>query len=200
MYNPPAFRETRPELLHGLIRAARLALLVSAPRDGGVPEATHLPLVLAPEEGPQGTLYGHVAKANPHWRGLAAAGRALAVFPGPETYVSPSLYASKAEHGRVVLRCERLDDANIRLSVSDNGPGVRPEDQQVIFEKFRQVDQSKTRAHQGTGLGLAIARQLTRLLGGEIGVESELGKGATFWVRLPAALPAGMEATMGPMI
>jgi transcriptional regulator len=53
-------------------------------------------------EGPHGTLYGHVAKANPHWRGLAAAGVARAIFPGPEAYVSPSLYASKREHGRVV--------------------------------------------------------------------------------------------------
>ena len=84
------------------MRAARLALVVSAAPDGGVPEATHLPLVLAPGEGPHGTLYGHLAKANPHWKGLAAAGAARAIFPGPEAYVSPSLYASKQEHGRVV--------------------------------------------------------------------------------------------------
>ncbi|WP_137126589.1 FMN-binding negative transcriptional regulator [Roseomonas sp. HF4] len=102
MYNPPAFREDRPEVLHGIMRAARLALLVSAAPDGGAPEATHLPLVLEAAEGPHGTLYGHVAKANPHWRGLAAAGVARAIFPGPEAYVSPSLYASKQEHGRVV--------------------------------------------------------------------------------------------------
>lgn len=102
MYNPPAFREDRPEVLREIMRAARLALVVSAAPDGGVPEATHLPLVLEPEEGPHGTLYGHVARANPHWKGLAAAGAARAIFPGPEAYVSPSLYASKQEHGRVV--------------------------------------------------------------------------------------------------
>lgn len=102
MYNPPAFREDRPEVLREIMRAARLALLVSAAPDGGAPEATHLPLMLAAGEGPHGTLYGHVAKANPHWKGLAAAGVARAIFPGPEAYVSPSLYASKAEHGRVV--------------------------------------------------------------------------------------------------
>jgi len=102
MYNPPAFREDRPEVLRGIMHAARLALVVSAAPDGGAPEATHLPLVLVPEEGPHGTLYGHVAKANPHWRGLAAAGVARAIFQGPEAYVSPSLYASKREHGRVV--------------------------------------------------------------------------------------------------
>ena len=102
MYNPPHFREDRPEILHEVIRAARLALLVSAAADGGVPEATHLPMTLVPDEGPHGTLYGHVAKANPQWRGLAAAGAARAIFAGPEAYVSPSLYASKQEHGRVV--------------------------------------------------------------------------------------------------
>lgn len=102
MYNPPAFREDRPEVLRQIMHAARLALLVSAAPDGGAPEATHLPLVLEEGEGPHGTLYGHVARANPHWRGLAAAGAARAIFPGPEAYVSPSLYASKAEHGRVV--------------------------------------------------------------------------------------------------
>jgi transcriptional regulator len=102
MYNPPAFREDRPEVLHGIMRAARLALLVSAAADGGAPEATHLPLVLETAEGPHGTLYGHVAKANPHWKALAAGAPARAIFPGPEAYVSPSLYPSKQEHGRVV--------------------------------------------------------------------------------------------------
>jgi transcriptional regulator len=102
MYNPPHFREDRPEVLAALIRAARLALLVSASPDGGVPEATHLPMTLVPGEGPHGTLYGHVAKANPQWRGLATAGAARAIFGGPEGYVSPSLYASKQDHGRVV--------------------------------------------------------------------------------------------------
>lgn len=102
MYNPPQFREDRPEVLAEIMRAARLALLVSAAADGGVPEATHLPMTLVPGEGPHGTLYGHVAKANPQWRGLAAAGAARAIFTGPEAYVSPSLYPSKQEHGRVV--------------------------------------------------------------------------------------------------
>jgi transcriptional regulator len=102
MYTPPAFREDDPAVLHAVMRAARLAVLVSAAADGGAPEATHLPLLLDAAEGPHGTLYGHLAKANPHWRALAAGGPARAIFPGPEAYVSPSLYASKAEHGKVV--------------------------------------------------------------------------------------------------
>lgn len=101
LYEPAAFREDRPEILHGLIRTARLAMLASNGPDG-VPDITHLPLTLA-EEGPLGTLHGHLARANPHWRRLAeAGGRAVAVFRGAEAYVSPSWYPSKAEHHRVV--------------------------------------------------------------------------------------------------
>jgi transcriptional regulator len=103
LYEPPAFREERPEILHGLIRAARLALLVSNGPDG-VPDITHLPLVHSPDD--EGVLLGHVARANPHWRRLTpggtASGRAIAVFRGTEAYVSPNWYASKAEHHRVV--------------------------------------------------------------------------------------------------
>jgi two-component system sensor histidine kinase BarA len=91
------------------------------------------------------------------------------------------------EGGRVRLAAERLDDQQVRLSISDTGPGVAHQDQRLIFEKFRQIDQSATREHHGTGLGLAIARELTLLLGGQIGVDSEPGQGATFWVTLPTA-------------
>ncbi len=101
LYQPTAFQEARPEILHPLIQAARLAMLVSNGPEG-LPDITHLPLVLEPGQGPQGTLYGHVARANPHWHRLAEAGRATAVFTGAEAYVSPNFYPSKAEHHRVV--------------------------------------------------------------------------------------------------
>ncbi len=101
LYQPAAFKEARAEILQPLIRSARLAALVSNGPEG-LPDITHLPLVLEPSHGPQGTLYGHVARANPHWQRLAAAGRAVAVFTGAEAYVSPNFYPSKAEHHRVV--------------------------------------------------------------------------------------------------
>jgi transcriptional regulator len=101
LYEPPAFREDRPEVLRDLIRVSRLAMLASNGAEG-VPDITHLPLLLEDRDGPYGTLYGHVARANPHWRRLVKAGRAVAVFRGAEAYVSPSWYASKAEHHRVV--------------------------------------------------------------------------------------------------
>jgi transcriptional regulator len=99
MYTPPAFREDDPATLREMMRAARLATLVTATAEGLA--ATPLPLLLDETEGPLGTLYGHVARANPQWARSPVA-EALAVFMGPDAYVSPSWYAAKREHGRVV--------------------------------------------------------------------------------------------------
>jgi transcriptional regulator len=99
MYVPPAFREDDLAALHATMRAARLCNLVAATADG--PVATPLPLFLVPEEGRYGTLYGHLAKANPQWK-TPAVGEAMALFMGPDAYVTPSWYESKHEHGKVV--------------------------------------------------------------------------------------------------
>jgi transcriptional regulator len=99
MYRPPAFAEDDPSQLRRIIRDARLAMLVTATEEGLV--ATSLPLLLADDEENHGVLYGHVAKANPQWR-LPAIGDALAMFTGPDAYISPSWYAAKREHGKVV--------------------------------------------------------------------------------------------------
>ena len=79
----------------------------------------------------------------------------------------------------------KKDVASITIRVEDTGIGIPENMQQRIFEKFSQVDSSSTRRHEGTGLGLAIASRLVELMGGKIGVESELGKGSVFWVMLP---------------
>lgn len=99
MYVPPAFREDDPAILQAIMREARLATLVTATAEGLV--ATPLPLILAPDEGPHGTLYGHVARANPQWK-RPPLGEAMTLFAGPDAYVSPSWYASKREHGKAV--------------------------------------------------------------------------------------------------
>jgi signal transduction histidine kinase len=91
--------------------------------------------------------------------------------------------------GRIWLLATRVDDTHIRVAVRDTGPGIPPEHHELIFEKFRQIDQSATREYHGTGLGLAIAKELTELLGGHIGVESEPKQGATFWIELPTTTP-----------
>jgi two-component system, NarL family, sensor histidine kinase BarA len=93
----------------------------------------------------------------------------------------------------ILLRAERHGGQHVRISVTDRGPGIEKEKQSVIFEKFRQLDASVTRQHGGTGLGLAISRELVLLLSGSVGVESEPGKGATFWVTLPMKIAAGAQ-------
>lgn len=100
MYTPRAFAlDDLPELQQ-LIRHTRLAQLVTFGEHGL--QASHLPLLLNPDEGPNGTLYGHLAKANRQWQDLQNGSEALVIFAGAEAYVSPGFYPAKAEHGKVV--------------------------------------------------------------------------------------------------
>ena len=88
------------------------------------------------------------------------------------------------ERGKVTVRV--LDDQNfVRVSVEDTGVGIAPEDQELIFERFRQAEGGETRRFEGTGLGLSIAREIMRLHGSDIWVESKLGQGSTFSLLLP---------------
>jgi signal transduction histidine kinase/CheY-like chemotaxis protein len=93
--------------------------------------------------------------------------------------------------GRVAIECVDYRDL-VRVSVTDTGIGIRPEDQEIIFDEFRQVDGSVNDTHQGTGLGLAITKRLVEQQGGKISVESEFGKGSRFTFALPAAQPASV--------
>jgi signal transduction histidine kinase len=95
------------------------------------------------------------------------------------------------EGGRIFVSAERDEEGELRLKVADTGIGISPDEQQLVFEKFRQASSvlpdgdAMTREYSGTGLGLSIVRELCRLLGGDVSLESELGQGSTFTVRLP---------------
>jgi signal transduction histidine kinase len=88
------------------------------------------------------------------------------------------------EGGRVSLRADHSGD-DLMLVVSDTGVGIAAEDQEAVFDKFRQAANPLTREHDGTGLGLSIVRELAKLLGGDVSLKSELGRGSIFTVRLP---------------
>ena len=98
MYVPAAFAEDRPEVMLDFVEAHPLGALVTA---SPTLFATHLPLLLDRTRGALGVLQGHVARANPH-AGAASGVEALVIFAGPDAYITPGWYPSKAEHGRVV--------------------------------------------------------------------------------------------------
>jgi len=95
--------------------------------------------------------------------------------------------AKFTEQGEIKVSA-RHENGSIKLTVSDTGIGMKQEALAHIFDEFRQVDMSTTRKYGGTGLGLAIVKKLVNLLGGEIGVESEEGKGTQFTMTIPLDL------------
>ncbi len=99
MYMPPAFRDDDRDGVLATMRASRLANFATATAEG--PLVTPLPLFIDADEGEHGVIYGHLARANPQWR-TPILGEGLAIFMGPDAYVTPAWYATKAETGKVV--------------------------------------------------------------------------------------------------
>jgi len=187
MYTPAHFREDRPDILLALIREARLATLVSNGADG-TPDVTHLPLTLDPDGG---VLIGHVARANPHWQALRAAGRAIAIFRGPEAYVSPNWYPSKSEHHRVVPTWNYT-------AVHAEGPVTLVEDEaglhRIVTELTAAKEAAQPRPWAVTDAPERfIAGQLKGIVGLVLRIETLLGKRKLSQNR-PAADRAGVEA------
>jgi len=104
------------------------------------------------------------------------------------------------QEGEITFTAQRLTDEMqemIRFQISDTGPGIPPEKMAIIFEPFEQADASKTRQHEGSGLGLALSHRLCQMMGGDIQVESEVGKGTAVTVTLPVD---GAHETISPII
>lgn len=100
MYAPSHFREDRIPVLQRTIAEIGFGTLIAAGKEGL--EAHHLPFLLSPEPGDYGVLTGHVARANPVWKNVESGAAALAVFLGPDAYISPSWYPTKKQTGKVV--------------------------------------------------------------------------------------------------
>ena len=102
------------------------------------------------------------------------------------------------EHGSIVviveLGTDKLDEINV--IVKDTGVGMTAEVKNKLFTAFSQADSSITRTYGGTGLGLTICKQLALLMGGDIGIDSELGKGSSFWVKLHLPKDPKVEPTL----
>lgn len=124
MYNPGHFAESRVDVLQALVHANPLATLITF--SNGSLVANHIPLLLRRDGGPFGTLVGHVARANPVWHATDFIVPALVCFQGPQAYISPSLYASKTEHGKVVPTWNYVVvQASGPLSIHDDPVWVR---------------------------------------------------------------------------
>lgn len=124
MYNPSHFVENRADVLGALLKAHPLATLVTLSHEGLV--ANYIPLVLRQDGTAFGTLVGHVARANPVWSATDLGVNALACFQGPQVYISPSLYATKQEHGKVVPTWNYVAvQASGPLTIHDDADWIR---------------------------------------------------------------------------
>lgn len=186
MYCPAHFEESRPEALHAVMRARPLATLITLGSSGL--NADHLPLALeTPADGPA-VLRGHVARANPMWQSLCGEVEALAVFHGPESYITPSWYPSKREHGKAVPTWNYVTvHARGRLRVVEETGWLR----QHLEALTRQ--QESAFAEPWT-ISDAPADYVEKLLGAIVGVELTVNALAGKWKtsqNQPAANRAG---------
>jgi transcriptional regulator len=171
MYCPAHFEETRSEVLHALMRARPLATLVTQGPDGL--DANHIPLLLDTTTGEFGTLRGHVARANPLWQKVGAGDTALAIFHGPEGYVTPNWYPTKIETGKAVPTWNyAVVHAHGRLHVIDNATWLRAQvtaltaQEEAAFPHPWQVaDAPADYVEKMLGAVVGIELAITRLVG-----------------------------------
>ena len=169
MYLPPHFEEKRPEVLHALLREHPLGLLVTQDAAGEL-AANTVPFVLdADPAGGPGILRAHVARANPLWRDARTDRDSLVVFQGPQAYISPGFYPSKAEHGKVVPTWNYvIVQGRGRLRAVDDAPWLR------AFVT-RLTDRHEAAREQPWAVTDAPDDYVTSMLRAIVGIEIELG-------------------------
>ena len=172
MYQPPHFREDRRDVLIDVMHRNSFASLATVQNDR--PVIDHLPLVMHPEIGVHGVIRGHIAKANPIVANVTASGRAVAAFQGPQAYVSPAWYASKAEHGKVVPTWNYIVvQAAGTLTLHDDPGWLRAQ----VTHLTDKHEASRPAAWQVTDApDEFIERQLRGIVGIELKIESLEGK------------------------
>ncbi len=102
------------------------------------------------------------------------------------------------ERGEVRVRAAPGSDGTVVFSVSDTGIGIAPEDQETVFQEFAQLDSARQKRVKGTGLGLPLSRRLAELLGGSVSLTSRLGKGSTFFLKIPLCYQGPTEVSFAP--
>jgi transcriptional regulator len=189
MYQPPHFREDRLDVQHRMIVTHPLGLLVTA-GPGGL-QANHIPFLIDPAASERGTLRAHLARANPQIAELAAVSECLIVFQGPQHYISPSLYPTKQETGKVVPTWNYITvHAWGRPQVMDDAGWLR---RQVDDLTRHKEDSRATPWQVADAPETFVAAQLKGIVGLEIPVTRIEGKWKVSQNR-PAADQAGVVA------
>lgn len=172
MYMPPHFEETRVEVMHRLIEEHPLGMLVSAA--GGQLEVNHLPFLLDPTRGRFGTLLFHVARGNPVWTQCDEPIAPMAVFQGPQAYISPNWYPSKGEHHQAVPTYNyAVVHAHGRLRVMDDEKPLRS----LLARLTRKMEADQPKPwRMGDAPPEFIADMLTKIVGLELEITRLSGK------------------------
>ena len=173
MYTPNQFHETRLDVLHGLIQRYPLGTLITV-TDGEI-TANHIPFLIEASDSGPGILKCHVAKANPVWRELGNNKESLLVFQGCNTYVSPSWYPSKQEHGKAVPTWNYT-------VVHARGIAQATTDREWLLQHVRQLsDHHESSQVSPWQVGDAPADYIDKMLGAIVGIEIPISSLAGKW-------------------
>ena len=175
MYLPAHFEESRPEVLQQLLRSHPLGLWITQQQHDARIEANAIPFMFDAARGPQGTLVAHVARANPVWREARTDVESLVVFQGPQAYVTPSWYATKAATGKVVPTWNYvMVEARGRLQVRDDAAWVHA----LVSTLTDRHEAARAAPWQVTDAPDDYIAQLGRAI---VGIEIELSSLAGKW-------------------